>query len=226
MSRPLEINYHDEGTIPATIKGHRTPNQSASPVWPQPSHCCLCSPVDAFCATDQARAHSLMCSTQLLELKDADWTHYAVFYFLTVNCSGLNGNLIRMQPLQMCSAGAILMLMRADTVSTRLVRQRKTLARPPLIAAGFPGSSLYQSTLQRCRQQTAQSVSHWSLKHLQPAPVFTQHKLLWRHQFVNSRLSSFTSRLHTLFSGPEAAAPSQNRQGPWGQHRSTLKSSD
>lgn len=44
----------------------------------------------------------------------------------------------------MCSVGAILMLMKADTVSTPLVRQRKTLARPRLFVAGFSGAPIIQ----------------------------------------------------------------------------------
>lgn len=182
--------------------------------------------------------YSLIWSTQLYQLKNADCTHYAVFYFLSVNCFGLNGNLIRMQPLEMCSVGAILMLMKADTVSTPLVGQRKTLARPPFFVAGFSDSSPYHSTQQRCpHQRTVRNVLHRSFKHLRPGPLLTQHKplssdiILLTHACLTSLTASYTTTHLADFPGPSRLAPLfQKSQRPWGwgvgQHNNTLKLGD
>lgn len=51
VSQPpeIKINHRDGETIPTLIRGHRSINHSLSPLWPQLSHCSLCSPHYSRC---------------------------------------------------------------------------------------------------------------------------------------------------------------------------------
>lgn len=183
--------------------------------------------------------YSLIWSRQSFQLKDADWTHYAVICFLGVNRFGLNGNLIRMQPLEMCFGGAFLMLMKADTVSTSLVSQWQTLARPLLFVAGSSGSSPYLSRLQRCPHRRTvlrpfQTSATCFYNYTTPTwtPWWTGTKLLVV-TFFNPCLSNLTScfvhhHTFTLLPRPQRLAPlvSEEPGALGGHHNTALKSSD
>lgn len=123
MSQPpeIKINHQDWETISTLIRGHRSINHSLSPLWPQLTQCSLCYPHHSGCC----------CILHMgqLRMQIGLITESSIYF-------GLNGNLIRMQPLEMCLDGAILTLMKADTVSASSTSQRQTLARPLLFAAG------------------------------------------------------------------------------------------
>lgn len=127
----IKINHHDGETIPSLSRGHRSINHSLSSLRPQISLCLLCSPHYSWGSrvTRPATVYSLIRSPQFFKLKMQIELVITVICSLCANSFVLNGNLIGIQSLETCLEGAILMLMKADTVSTSLVSRQQTLAR-------------------------------------------------------------------------------------------------
>lgn len=164
--------------------------------------------------------YSLIWNTQLYQLKDADWTHYAVFYFLSVNCFGLNGNLIRMHTLEMCSMGAILMLMKADTVSTPLVRQ-KNISQTSSLCSRFLSQQpvSINSTKMPSSKNSEKSLAQIFATCSSP---YTTQTSFWWHDFINPCLPNVTNSLkhhkhiHPASQSSKASPPVLQEQEAWG----------
>lgn len=227
MSQPpeIKINHQDGETISTLIRGHRSINHSLSPLWL--TH--TANPV-----------FSLLSSPQWVLLyfthgatKDADWTHYRVFYLFWAKWkpdkNAAPGNVFGWRYFD---ADESWHCVRLFDESTANISQASSLR------SRFLTPNLSPST------KTPSSKERWEVsytepfKDLQPASIITLHRLLSSDTtikntellvviFFNSCPSDLTSRLvhhHTFTQLPRATrlTPlSPRNQGPWGasQHR-------
>lgn len=141
-----------------------------------------------------------------------------------------------MQLLEMCLRGAILMLMKADTVSTSSASQQQTLTRPVRLRSRFLRQQPVSFTSTKIIKEQREVAHTNPIKHLQPASIITHHQRaaakLLVVIFFNPCLSNLTIRLvhhhtFTLLPRPQRLAPlSLRSRGPGGHHNGALKSND
>lgn len=77
----------------------------------------------------------------------------------------------------MCLLGAILMLMKADTVSTSSASQQQTLTRPVLLHSRFLRQKPVSFTSTKIINEQREVAHTNPIQHLQPASIITHHQL-------------------------------------------------